>query len=381
MLWYPPAESNIPFSAIIGAFHPNSDRCDKILGKYFDGSNYLLGNSGRSLLYLLLKELHTRKDKQRDTVIIPGYTCYSVAASVVKAGLKLRLYDVECKTLHPDLSSLKSAVSSKTLAIIHQHLFGIPTSIEGVRDIARENGIFLIEDGAQALGGIINGKLLGTLGDFGLFSFGRGKPLPIGVGGALISKDEEIFKRIEIKERDSGWSSIGIAAVSKILTNPIFYGILEKLPLGLGKTDFNINFKSKKMPLLAKNMLIKSIPFLDQLNLHRRRISKIYSEAFNSKDQLTGANQSTAVYTRFPILVREKYNIKKLLRYGVRRMYPKAIADEDQILPYIDKTSFYTPESQELANKLITLPTHIGITDKTAVLVTNKIKAENIIEA
>lgn len=145
------------------------------------------------MLYLLISELSRRRNYQQDEVLLPGYTCYSLASSVVRAGLKIRVYDLDPRTLQPDIESIVRNRSSRTLAIIHQHLFGIPMPIEGITSLAKETDITVIEDAAQALGGRLNGKALGTLGDFGLFSFGRGKPLPLGGGGDIGRKGQRDF--------------------------------------------------------------------------------------------------------------------------------------------------------------------------------------------
>ena len=183
LAWYPPAETYIPVYAILGAFLHSSGDFEKTLCNYLGVSKCVLANSGRALLYLLLEALKRKDGGIRVEVLVPGYTCYSVAASIAKAGLIIRVYDLDPATLQPDFNSLRKSTSGKTLAIIFQHLFGIPTPVDEFEEIAQKTGTPLIEDAAQALGGSIDGHLLGTIGDFGFYSFGRGKPLPIGGGG------------------------------------------------------------------------------------------------------------------------------------------------------------------------------------------------------
>ena len=132
------------------------------------------------MLALVLEALWKRAGKQRNEVLIPGYTCYSVAASVVRAGLKIQVYDLDPRTFQPDLDSVKQGLNERTLAIVTQHLFGIPSPVEGIKDLAGEVGAHLIEDAAQSMGASQAGHQVGTLGDFGFYSFGRGKPLPLG---------------------------------------------------------------------------------------------------------------------------------------------------------------------------------------------------------
>ena len=128
LTWYPPAETKIPWSAILNAFTRQAGNFKDELCNYLDVNHCILGESARALLFKLLETFKTQNCGQRDEVLIPGYTCYSVAASVAKAGLKINVYDLDPATLQPDFNSLRKATSEKTLAIIFQHLFGIPTS-------------------------------------------------------------------------------------------------------------------------------------------------------------------------------------------------------------------------------------------------------------
>ena len=88
---------------------------------------------------MVLKKKH---DGKRKEVIIPGYTCYSVAAAVAKAGLKIQVYDLDPGTFEPNIDSLERTISKKrTLAIVHQHLFGIPTAIEDIIHMAKKQTV------------------------------------------------------------------------------------------------------------------------------------------------------------------------------------------------------------------------------------------------
>lgn len=299
LAWYPPAETKIPLSAIFSSFLSSDSEFEKTLCSYLKVDKCVLGNSGRTLLYLLLAALKRKDGGIRDEVLIPGYTCYSVAASVARAGLKIKVYDVDPKTLGPDLDSLRAAVSSKTISIISQHLFGIPTPLDGLKEIAQETGACFIEDAAQALGGTINGQPVGTMGDF-------------------------------------------------------------------GETIFDLGFDVSAMPLVMKKLAEKTMAILDELNTHRSNIAKTYEEAFDDERVIPVPEESKPVYTRFPLMAGQGPILKELKRLGVRRMYPKAIADEETIKPCLVDQEISTPGASEIARNLITLPTHNGITEKLA---------------
>ena len=121
------------------------------LCNYLGADKCVFGNSGRALLYVLLDSLKRKGGDLRDEVLIPGYTCYSVAASVAKAGLKIAIYDLDPCTFAPDMDSVKANLSEHTLAVISQHLFGIPTPLDEIRQIAKEQARILSRTRPRAL--------------------------------------------------------------------------------------------------------------------------------------------------------------------------------------------------------------------------------------
>jgi len=373
--WYPPAETKIPLNAILNSFFSSNGDFKKALCNYLGVNQYVLANSGRSLLYLLLELLKKKDSGQRDEVVIPGYTCYSVAASIAKAGLKIKVYDLDPATLQPDSNSLRKSTSEKTLAIIFQHLFGIPTSGYEFKKIAQETGVSLIEDAAQALGGRIDSHRLGTIGDFGFYSFGRGKPLPVGGGGALIGKNNDILSELELKLSNKGYDSLISTALTQVMSKPSIYWIPEMLPLGLGETIFDTGFDTSAMQSVIQNLAGNSMDTLDDLNAHRRDIAKTYEEAFDDECVIPIIEGGRAVYTRFPLMAKQGQIPGELKRLGVRRMYPKAIADEETIRLYLADGPVPTPGASEIARNLITLPTHMGITETLAREIASKVAA------
>ena len=366
LAWYPPAETKIPLHAILGAFFSSKGSFEKTLCNYLQVKHCVLGSSGRALLYILLDALKRNDGDPRNEVLIPGYTCYSVAASVAKAGLKIAIYDLDPRTFAPDMDSVKANLSENTLAIIFQHLFGIPTPVDELRQIAETLGAYLIEDAAQALGGAMNGRPLGTMADFGFFSFGRGKPLPLGGGGALISKDTHMLSGLDLQPRNKGYASLMSTAISQIMSKPSLYWIPEMLPLGLGETIFDPDFDVSAMSLIMQKLAENSMSILDALNAHRRDIVKTYEEAFDDECVIPVPDESKPVYTRFPLMAGPGPIPKELKRLGVRRMYPKAIADEETIKPYLADHRETTPGASEIAQNLLTFPTHRGITKNLA---------------
>jgi len=344
---------------------PGKDDFVDVLKEFLNVEHCVLGNSGRALLCQLLMALKRKADLKRNMVLIPGYTCYSVAASVAGAGLEIACYDLDPSTLSPDMDSVHAMAGENTLAVIGQHLFGIPTPIDELISVAHGVGASLIEDAAQGLGGIFQDKKLGTIGDFGLFSFGRGKPLPLGGGGAIVGSDE-IVQSLISGPTSSGYLDLARAASSRFLSHKRIYGVLEALPLGLGETVFDPGFLMKPMSRALQRMGACSMRALQSLNVHRRATAKIYHEILYDAGESLFRPSNGAVFTRYPIMAGINPIPKSLRRLGVRCMYPKAILDEQSIAPYRAAHNMPTPGALRISGRLITLPTHGGIDSELA---------------
>lgn len=130
---------------------------------------------------------------KNDEIIAPSHTFTSSVYPFIKKGATVRWADIDLATRVVNLESIKKCVNSHTKAIIVVHLYGyIIPDIEAIASFARDNGILLIEDVAQALGTEIHGKKAGTFGDFGIFSFHSHKNITtLGEGGMLTVKSEK----------------------------------------------------------------------------------------------------------------------------------------------------------------------------------------------
>lgn len=358
---YAPAETRIGQSAFVYALCGSDDSFDKDLRSYLHSEECVLACSGRALMTLLLEVLKKADAHNRDEVLIPGYTCYSVAASVARAGLRISLYDLDPKTLRPDTDSLSRAAGDRTLAIVYQHLFGIPQPREDFQEVAARYGVPLIEDAAQGLGGSLNGMPMGGMGDFGILSFGRGKPLPIGGGGALTGK-KDILDTLPPLKSPKGWHRLALAMATQVLSHPLLYGIMERLPLGLGTTVFDPGFAMAGMPSAVKKLAKGALTGMEACNAHRRSIAGVYRSMLGSSRTVAETGGSMPVYTRFPFFGGPEKIGTELFRLGVRRMYPEAISGEPATKEYLAPHVQPVPGARQIARDLMTLPTHGRIT-------------------
>lgn len=335
--------------------------------RHATGSTYcVLGPSGRALLFNLIKMLSEKHDQQRNEVLLPGYTCYSVAAAAVKAGMKIRFYDLDPQTLNPVTDSLEANCTNKTLAVLSQHLFGIPTEINTIEKIAAEKGAYHIEDAAQAFGNRHNEKPLGTNGDFGLFSFGRGKMLPLGGGGALISQKYNLGQIWPPSETSAGWRLLTINMLTQVAAIPLFYPIAEMLPLGLGQTIFAPHFEPGVVQRALTKLFEPMLKELPKLNAHRQIIAAIYGKNISAQNRISEPEGSAQAHSRFPVLAKKGPLAPELIRLGVRRLYPQSLNLEPQINIHSVNPKQRLNGAETLAQTLITLPTHHSVTKRVA---------------
>src|SRR5436309_1199496 len=136
-----------------GALSPATSRrrVEEQIRRRFGVRHVFLVSSGTAALTLSLKAL--RSLSGRTEVVIPAYTCYSVAAAVEKAGLRPVLCDIDPSTFDFDHALLERTLGANTLCVIAHHLFGVPSDIERIRAVCSARGIFVVEDAAQAMGG------------------------------------------------------------------------------------------------------------------------------------------------------------------------------------------------------------------------------------
>src|ERR1700730_3336199 len=122
---------------------------------------YVFGvSSGRAALWLVLRSLH-RLQPERDVVALPAYTCFSVPASVVRAGLKIHPLDIDPHTLDSDLSQLAELPEKRLRCIVTSNIFGFVQAPPRTRHVAQAKGAFVPDDAAPALGSMRNGLFAG----------------------------------------------------------------------------------------------------------------------------------------------------------------------------------------------------------------------------
>ena len=136
--------------------------------------------------------------KPGDEVIMPSYTFVSTADAFVLRGAKVIFVDIRPDTMNIDEKLIEAAVTEKTKAIVPVHYAGVSCEMDTIMDIAKRHNLYVIEDAAQGIMSSYKGRALGSIGDYGCYSFHETKNYSMGEGGALLIKEQKNVERAEI---------------------------------------------------------------------------------------------------------------------------------------------------------------------------------------
>lgn len=170
-------------------------KCNAWLEERFNAQKVLLTTSGTTALDMaaLMCDL-----QPGDEVILPSFTFSSTATAFVLAGATLVFVDVRPDTMNIDETKIEAAITEKTKVIVPVHYAGVACEMDTIMDIAKRHHLMVVEDAAQGVMSTYKGKALGTIGDFGCFSFHETKNYSMGEGGAILINGPKYNERAEI---------------------------------------------------------------------------------------------------------------------------------------------------------------------------------------
>lgn len=188
-------------------------RCNAWIEEHTGTAKALLTTSGTQALEMaaLLSDI-----QPGDEVIIPSYTFVSTANAFVLRGAKLVFVDIRPDTMNIDEKLIEDAITDKTRAIVPVHYAGVGCEMDTIMDIAKRHNLVVVEDAAQGVNAFYNGRALGSIGDYGCFSFHETKNYSMGEGGAiLINRPEQIEDAEIIREKGTDRSRFFRGQVDK----------------------------------------------------------------------------------------------------------------------------------------------------------------------
>jgi perosamine synthetase len=345
-------------------------RLERGIKEHFGVRHLFFVSSGKAALALILMALKSLSD--RTQVVIPAYTCFSVPSAIVKAGLEITLCDVDPVSFDFDYKLLPQVMTSNTLCVVPDHLFGIPSDMDRITNLCKDRGVLVVEDAAQAMGGRYKGRMIGTIGDVGFFSLGRGKNITCGSGGVIVTNSDPIAKAI------AGYYSHlpepRIASVLKEFFQLLFMSAFIQPPLywfpagmrflGLGATVFYRDFPIEKLSKRKAGLLRHWCNRLTHSNQTRTETAIYLSERLQIKTPWP----TPIPYLRLPVLMDSReardriYSLSQERGLGISRMYPSAINDIEEIKATFKGKDF--PAAERIAEKLLTIPTHYLLSEK-----------------
>jgi dTDP-4-amino-4,6-dideoxygalactose transaminase len=286
------------------------------------------------------------------------------------------LVDIDPVTFTYPPAALSGAVSDETLAVIVVHPFGIPVAMGPALAAARSVGALVIEDAAQAMGARNENRHLGTRGHVGLYSFGPGKPLALGGGGAVVTSDETLAAALAGEwatlapptRVTTGWAWLRLGLFA-LAFQPSLWWVATRLgaqKVGAHEASWNYRLTGFTPSQAAVGLAL--LPRLDAINQQRRDHARQLSAGLAELTSLiipgvgmskSVENTKQPIFLRLPLLTSTPAQADSIFAaltaagIGVGRMYGRTIA---QFFPQISTPAL--PGSERVARTLLTLPTN-----------------------
>ena len=333
---------------------PFTKKCHAWMEEHFGAQKVLLTTSGTSALdmALLLCDLQPGNE-----VILPSYTFSSTATAAVMAGAKLVFVDIRPDTMNIDESKIEAAITEKTKVIIVMHYAGVACEMDAIMAIAKRHELLVVEDAAQGVMSFYKGKALGTIGDFGCYSFHETKNYSMGEGGAILINNPKYNDRAEIlREKGTNrsrffrgqvdkytWVDKGDSFLPSELNAAYLWAQLEKADLInqdrlASWNDYDLKLRTIKSDLGAAFEL----PIIPEECVHNAHMYYLKCRDLNERTQLIDYMKERGVLCVFHYI--PLHSAPAGVRFG-------RFADEDR----------YTTKESE---RLVRLPMYFGLSRK-----------------
>jgi len=333
---------------------PQEDYISKLkdlLGKSFGKKQVIFTSDGRNAIYLALKMMRLNRS---DEVLIPGYACYALREAVLRVCTPVYV-DVDQRTSNIDAKKIELNITKNTRAIIAPYLYGNPYPVKEVLDIAKANNLMIIEDVAQALGGKYADRLLGSFGDFAVFSFRFTKNIGAFRGGALLANNNlDVSLKLGSSFKAVAGVFLTLAAMKQITVMPAaIYAPLRKrllFPL-FSRNAAKFNVSDEGLSNYQCYLLYRQLGKMGSIIEKRRDNAKYYSERL--KDVVTipaEPGYGGHTYYRYTIQSDRRDMLYDYLLYrGI---------EADKMYDYSLALDNICPQSAVAARKNLNLPVH-----------------------
>jgi dTDP-4-amino-4,6-dideoxygalactose transaminase len=348
-------------------------------GELFHPLQAVFCNSGTAALAAAITAATRLKEVRAPEVILPAYGCPDLVSAVLFAGARPVLVDLEPERPWMDLGRLASVIGPQTVAIVAVSLCGVPERMQEISDIARRSSLVLIEDSAQAFP---NGDM-GSFwrGDLVVLSFGRGKPVSLLGGGAVLYRDDKFRRLLPVCKTDTactGPDQLAFRLQARLynsLSSARAYWVPAGLPfLHLGETRFQPLdtvqcMDAPRLQLLAAN--------IDSFRRRSLRVQTRIADLCRENSERTGGRlvdlpvackvPGSRPLLRYPLLLdigyRDMiYNCMRRKGLGASIMYPAILPDTAGLEHRLGPGNAF-PAAREFAARVLTLPVHDRVRD------------------
>lgn len=387
--WLTPVHSPVSTRALVdgakaavGLGEDSRRAVAEVLRAKYAAAEVLLTDNGTAALALALKGALPRGG----TVAYPSYSCIDLSSAALGARANVRLYDLNPGTLSPDLDSLRRTIKRGVDAIVVAHLYGFPADMIGVGELASEEGIPVIEDAAQGAGGSLFGTISGASGDMSILSFGRGKGMTAGSGGALLARSPDAAEwirraRSELLPGAPGAASVATLAAQKVLSHPSLYRLPASIPgLRLGEMVYHAPRPPRAISTASAAMLRWALEMDDrevaQRRVHGREMMRMLRQAAKLVP-VRAINGGEPGFLRLPVL--DQSGIKSARPdLGIMRGYPMTLDEHPQLRPLLRFGERAGTGSLVLRDRLFSLPTHSRLRESDLASVEEWVARDNI---
>jgi len=333
---------------------PKTVRFEKEFCEYI-GSKYTVSvSSCTAALHLALRVIGIDRD---DEVILPTMTFTATAEVVTYMGARPVLVDIERDTHNIDIHEIDKAITGKTKAIIPVHFAGQPCDMDEIMEVARERGLYVIEDAAHALPAWYKGKKIGTISDMTCFSFYATKTLATGEGGMVSTENEEWAERIKTL-RLHGISKDAWKRYTK--EGSWFYEVVD--------AGFKYN-----MTDLQASLGIAQLKKLEWMWQRRSEIALRYNSAFEGSEIIIPPTTKPERESAWHLyVIKLKTEALKIDRAGfIDHLTKQGIGTSVHFIP-LHRHPFYKtcgydikdfPVAEEIYERSVSLPIYPGLTD------------------
>ena len=387
-----PAWSPVTLGALYAGLAPPPDaeaRLTERIREEYGAQKVVLTGSGTDALALSL--LAAAPAGRRPRIALPGWACYDLMTAADMVDAEVVLYDLVPETLGPDPDSLRAALAAGPQAVIVAHWFGLPVDLARFAPSVLASGAVLIDDAAQGVGTSIRGRPVGSGGEYGILSFGRGKGRTGGAGGAAMAFGEAAAGSLaqaasRLQAPEGGLGSVAALAAQWALGRPWLYGIPAGLPGSrLGATLYHPARPPRRISPRSASIvnrlwaLSSNAAAIRRVNAERWRAALGGVEGLHSYVVPDGA---VAGWLRYPVLTSPK--LKRLLlgsesrRHGVMPGYPGVLSDLPVRPERWLREPTDIPGARTLVERLFTLPTHHHTGDLDIEIIEKRVHTERM---